>query len=371
MIRTNTVNTIVYPQLAEIEHEYNDLLNSSHTFSLSTLLNSESLRMEDFCKDFHPHQRSSELICLAEEFGKRNNVWLEDAKNHVTCALYVFPDGDFSRMKTMMKILIIGFYLNDIMGRDRFKFLNQDEQELANSLVDRLSRIDTNLNVVVNGSSIEYINQESLKELKDSSPKNWFFKFLELYNYHILITHRNGDYSARGMKPTVDEYCEERCHLGGVHYILKFIEYSDGHFIDWDQLSKIGLAGRMERLHWLAAAFAGLANDMFSFEKEVIDSQSDSNLIPIILLNNPGIGLKHAIAMAAKFVKELLQEIIELKTIILNIVAQLSDRKLTEILYANIQGVTRCVQSIWTWHNYSDRYKRTKSIWKECNRQVL
>ncbi|MHA4811430.1 hypothetical protein ACX0G9_25240, partial [Flavitalea flava] len=96
-----------------IHHEYQDLIMSSTYYSLEDLFNSPRIHLKDFCNKFTPHPRSSELRFLAEEFGRKYGIWMDNAKHHISCALYLYPDADFDRMLTMMKNLTIGFFLND------------------------------------------------------------------------------------------------------------------------------------------------------------------------------------------------------------------------------------------------------------------
>jgi hypothetical protein len=163
------------------------------------------------------------------------------------------------------------------------------------------------------------------------------------------------------------EYMDYRCHLGGVHHILLFIEFSDGAFLDWEKLRGYGLAQPLKRLHWVTAAFAGLSNDLFSFEKEVIDNGSDSNLVMIIALNEEGYSLSDCIQRAAGIVKALLLELLSLLELFDGEAEKLmaTNRPLALQLRAHREGIVRCVQAIWLWHCYSGRYKRAESLWVE------
>jgi hypothetical protein len=117
----------------------------------------------------------------------------------------------------------------------------------------------------------------------------------------------------------------------------------------------------------VTAAFAGLSNDLFSFEKEVIDNGSDSNLVMIIALNEEGYTLEDSIQRAAGIVKALLLELLSLLDHLDVETGKLMDvdRPLAMQLRAHRAGIVRCVQAIWLWHCYSGRYKRPESLWVE------
>jgi Terpene synthase family 2, C-terminal metal binding len=353
--------------LQRIQQEYANLIASSTSFSLQELFNSDEVRLEDYCKEFSPHPQSSELRRIAETFGRQHEVWLANAQHHISCALFLYPTAHFERMLTMMKNLVIDFYLNDIMGRDRFKFLSPEQQQRSRKMIESMANVDETLCVPSDGCSIELANAVVLREFKDSSPKDWFRKFMGLYCHHVNITHVDCNSDAQGHIPGIYEYMERRCHFSGMHHIVLWIEYSDGQFLEWDLLKTTKIAQNLKRLHWVTAAFGGLSNDLFSFEKEVIDNGADSNLVAIIALNHPELSLEEVILRASAIIRNLL---IELMTLIhsINRVGEslaLTHPALALKLNVHLSGIVRCVQASWMWQVYTKRYKRPLTIWKE------
>jgi hypothetical protein len=360
------VGTGVSPALERIQSEYVQL-RSSTTFSLRELFQPHGFRFEAYCREFSPHPESEALKKIVEEFGRSHGIWLPNAKHHVTCALFLYPEAGFSRMVTMMKNLILGFYLNDTMGRDTFQYLSSAQKMPARHMILRMARLDGTLTLSPDADPLERINAEILREFRDHSPAAWFAHFMDIYCYHIGITHNDGNTDAQGHVPEIEAYMEHRCHLGGVHHILHWIEFSDGCFLDWSWLASIGAAQSLKRLHWVTAAFAGMSNDLFSFEKEVIDNDSDSNLMMIIALNRPGLSLGEVIDKAAEIVRNLLLEVLSLMNALEKKITEHGTvvPKQTGRLAVHLAGIRRCVQAIWTWHCHSGRYKREDSIWAE------
>jgi hypothetical protein len=360
------VQAVAQATLERITLEYADLLGSS-PFSIQNLLTPENFKLDDFCKEFNPHPQSDELKRVAEIFGQDYGIWLANARHHITCALYLYPTAHFERMLTMMKNLIIGFYLNDTMGRDAFKFLSPEEQKGSRRMIRNMADLKEDLHLPADAHPIEVANAEALREFRGGSPKVWFRKFMRLYCHHLDITHTDGNVGAQGRIPDVFQYMERRLHLGGVHHILHWIEYSNGQFLEWDLFRTTRLSHELKRLHWVTAAFAGLSNDLFSFEKEVIDCGADSNLVMIIALNSPELSLKDAIWRASDIVRNLLMEILALMG---SVKQELETMKvgnpgLVAKLGIHLDGIMRCLQAIWIWHCHSKRYKRPRSIWKE------
>lgn len=366
MKKEQNVQEKAYSTMRRVHSEYEELL-AGIPMSLEALISPEGFRFDEFCREFHPHPDSEALKMRIQEFGEAHGCWLPGAKHHISCALYLYPTADTYRMFCMMKNLTLGFYLNDVMGRDTFKFLPEEQQLSARAMILRMARINGELYVAPDAGVLERVNAGVLQEFKDHSPRDWFERFLEVYSYHIGITHTDGNVTAKGRIPGITEYMDYRCHLGGVHHILMWIEFSDGQFLDWERLHGYGIAQPLKRLHWVTAAFAGLSNDLFSLEKEVVDNGSDSNLVMIIALNGEQLSLKAAIGKAADIVRDLLMELLSLLEWFGDRAEAMMavDRGLAGQLKRHREGIVRCVQAIWLWHCYSGRYKRPMSLWVE------
>jgi len=366
MKQEHIVQGEVLSVLDRIKNEYAELVHSC-SFSLEELFSPQDFQFNDFCRSFQPYPRGEELLARSEAFGREYNVWQAHTKYYINCALLLYPNARFDRMLTIMKNLTVGFYLNDIMGRDMFKFLSPAEQKRARKLIKSMADLDETITLPPNAGPIEIANAVALEEFRDSAPREWFLKFKRLYSYHLKITHRDCDTDAVGYLPEVDEYITRRCHLAGMNHIVQWVEFSDGQFLDWDVLRRNNLSQKMERLHWLSAAFGALSNDLFSFEKEVIDNNSDSNLVAILAMNNRHLSLFSAIEESSEIVRNIVLELMSLLEIMQSTLEKLkgSDEGLAIKLSTHLKGLVRFIQASWLWQLHAGRYKRQHSIWLE------
>lgn len=352
--------------LEKIRKEY-AFLSRTTTFSLQELFNHGAFRLDEYCQEFSPHPQSDELRKTAKAFGEQYGVWLDNARHHITCALFLYPSAEPHRMLNMMKNLTIDFYLNDVMGRDVFHQLSPEKQREAKQIIQRMGKYDPHLRIPATAPDMERANIEVLRNFRDTSPAEWFTKFHRLYNYHLAITHRDNNAAAMGRIQTVDEYIDLRCHLSGMHHIVLWVEYGDGLFLDWKWLRQAGIDQELERLHWVTAAFGALSNDLFSFEKEVIQNGADSNLLMVIALNEPELSLFQVIYHAAALVRELLVEYVQLLEAVRNRCTALqgSFPEQAALMEVHLAGLERGVQASWMWQVYTQRYKHPESIWEE------
>jgi hypothetical protein len=352
--------------LDRIKSEYAELAQS-RTFSLEELFSPQAFQFDEFCKTFSGYPQSEELQQLSEAFGREYGVWQAHTKYYINCAFLLYPRGCFDRMLTILKNLTVGFYLNDIMGRDVFKFLSPEEQKRARKLIKNMADLDETIDPGREAGPIEIANAIALREFRDAAPREWFLQFKRLYSYHLKITHRDCDTDAVGYLPEVDEYITRRCHLAGMNHIVLWVEFSDGRFLDWELLKKHALSLKMERLHWLSAAFGALSNDLFSFEKEVIDNSSDSNLVAIVAMNKPYLSLQRAIEESSEIVRNVVMELVALLDSMPAEIARLEvvQPALAETLSTHLKGLVRFIQASWLWQLHAKRYKRASSIWHE------
>jgi hypothetical protein len=270
-------------------------------------------------------------------------------------------------MVTIMKNLIIGFYLNDVMGRDIFKDLSAEDKIASRRVIQNMASLNENLLVPFGAHLLETLNADILTEFRAQSPEGWFSSFLKTYCHHLDITHSDRNSDSLGHIPDLYEYTENRAHYAGVRHVVMWIEYNTGLFLDWNLLKRLHLQQRIKRLHWLTAAFGCLSNDLFSFEKEVIDQDSDSNLVMILALNEPGLSLDASIGRSCSIVRGIILEFNELLQSTKRELSKLKarDEELADRLQIHLTGICRCVQATWLWHCHSKRYKRPHSIWQE------
>lgn len=359
--------SLTAPKMGQIQLQYRELITAATKFSIADFLNFDDFTLNDYCKTLNPHPESETIIQIARQFCEKHGIWIEQAKHYITCELYLYPDAHFDRLVIMVENNAIDYYLNDIIGRDLFGHLNPDKQAEARELMKRMSGVDGNLLLAHHSTPVEKANIEILKFMKNTSPLSWFEKFLQFYCYHIDVTHKDGNSDAQGHIPTIEEYIDLRCHTSGMHHIVMLIEYADDNFLNRDYCSDLGIDDYLQRVNFLTAAFGCLSNDLFSFEKEVVDNAADANLLAVVALNHPTYTLTEVIITSANIVREILIELLDLINRIKNILHDHSviDELKTDALKKYLKGVEKCIQASWLWQVYTKRYKRPDSIWTE------
>lgn len=356
-----------YAVLDSVHAEYRTLTQHRRTFSLLELLSDPSFRLDTYCKEFTAHPYAATLKKTAREFCDKYGIWLPGSDAYITCAMYLFPNTPLYRIIPIIRNNAIDFYLNDVMGREVFHHLPQDQQIISTGIKERMAGLSRDLSIGKNAYPVEIANYRTLNEISYISPAGWFNEFLDLYCYHIQLAHQDCNSAAMDYLPTVDEYTWLRSHISGMPHTVRLIEFSSGMFIHHDELVKAGIEQPFERINWVVSLIGCLLNDLFSFEKEVIDNHSDSNLVAIHMLNDPRLSLEDALRVSCMQVRDLLLEFIHLVDQLRQetIDDQIDDISFREKIDTYLAGLERCVQACWTWQVYTRRYKRAVSVWRE------
>ncbi|WP_143307451.1 terpene synthase family protein [Chitinophaga vietnamensis] len=358
--------------LQSVQQQYHALLMQGNTiFSLEQLFDSDQFAIREFCRSFRPHAHAPALAQAARAFGEQHGIWLETAEHYITCAIFLFTSADTARMMAIVENLAVDYYLNDTMGREVFGRLSSGQQRHASMIIDRMGNIDVVQDDITAPHPVEIANRQVLQFMKETSPEAWFDQFLELYCYHVKVTHRNCNATEMGRIPSVAEYVDSRCHMAGMHHVISLLEYSDGAFLDHAWLEAMGIMQPLKRLQYVTAAIGGLMNDLFSFEKEVIDNGADANLVMVLALNHPALTLEEVLLKACQQVNGLLVEFQCLYNEVMSTCqAAVAEHVIPAAsLHKHLEGLERCVQASWVWQVHTARYKRAHSIWEETQLQ--
>jgi len=127
-----------YPVLERIWNEYSSLLISDR-FSLQVLFSSDQCQVKNYCKLFSPHPQSETLLVRLKNLER---LWHLGQGFKAKCYLCIIsvPAAMPDRMLTIMKNILIDFFLNDTMGRDTHT-IKKRETPVTPETLDRLVKV--------------------------------------------------------------------------------------------------------------------------------------------------------------------------------------------------------------------------------------
>ncbi|MFD9123197.1 terpene synthase family protein [Kitasatospora sp. NPDC059571] len=354
---------------ARLEHaaaEYRDMASAATPrYALRTAFDYARFRIADYCAGFRPNPAAREteekVRTWAQEFG----LWIPDVTEHCNdLASYLYPEAPADRLATIGKNFAIDWYINDTIGRERVAGLAPEGKRAAALTREHLLQVSRTLQTGPDAAPVDHACLDMLQELRAGSNNapQWYTHFLSVWTGHLRTMGHDGNASAGGTVPTAAEYLQTRIDISGMPHTIALGEFATDTYLNWVALDRDALAAR--RLRWLCAAIGCLSNDLFSFEKEFIRHRSDSNLIPVLLLNHPHLTLDDAVVRAITRVRKHTVEYIRCARSLTSRANELP-QPLCMPLQEFVRATESCVKATWTWQLLSQRYRFPGSIFEE------
>ncbi|WP_406238854.1 terpene synthase family protein [Nocardia sp. NBC_01009] len=349
---------VVEERLATMRAEYVTLLRAQPVWSLRELFSTSDCDIVDFCRGFAPNPFGESACADVEEFCTRRGIWLEAGGAHYNSMTpYLHPHAVTAERMTIIGIYnAILFWLNDTVGREKFAHLTDAEQRQARVTVERLCDLIETRRAAADPSAVEAATAEFLALADRQADTDWLARFLDSTVDHLRPAIRDQNARARGDLLTVVDYIELRAHVSGMYPAIALCEFGRDEYLRWERVRAAGLEVDLRRLQRLTVEIGALMNDVFSFEKECIWDRADFNLIPVCLLNTPGVGLSDAVHAAAHIVRDRITEFRLVRARIDRVCAH-TDPIVAEPVSAHVQDLLGCVQATWVWQLATMRYK--------------
>jgi hypothetical protein len=355
-------------KLRAAREEYAALLGRAPACELNTLLSPKGISFADYCDRLVPNPWSTEVVADLEQFARRHGVWLNGFSRHyVDMVCYAYTRASRRSLLSIGKIYMVDFYLNDTFGRDKISSLPDSERRNTQSTIERLVYACNTRTLPAMATGLDRAHLESLQGIRCDSVLQWYAGFLRMWIGQLTLTHQDRNASALGQVATVQQYIRDRATYSGMDYAVALMEFASGGYVNDAWLETVAISTRVHRLKWLCILIAALSNDLFSFEKEVIDNKADSNLVAVLLLNNMEISLMAAIGQAGKIVAQYIEEYLGLVASLRETCASLAVQHpaRTSDLVALLDSIDSYILACWGWQVRTGRYRRPQTIFAE------
>ncbi|MEO1287746.1 MAG: terpene synthase family protein [Chloroflexota bacterium] len=343
---------------ARLFFEYENLLNeSSNKFKLNDLL----ILSQDTI-GFKPYATATTVERQVENFARNHNIWIEDrAVDYNTMTAYLHPSTvDNQRLYLLGGYYAILFFIDDVIGNEFRSNMTLDEQDKADQEMGIvMSFIETGKKSQQHSRLLAPII-EILNGFSILAPSEWLDYFLQFTKQHLTLAVDDLNSESLGYI-TPEQYVEMRNHVSGMYPAILMMEFANDSYLPRSVLNNMGLLNDIERLEYLCAAIGGLVNDFFSFEKEVLDAQSDFNIIPI-MMRHEQLSLEESIYIAANYTNSLY---CEYKQLAMDIRKKVQLYKWGSTVTKYLDAMNDCNQAVWVWQIDTNRYDRETSIFSE------
>ncbi|MGQ4597548.1 terpene synthase family protein [Nocardia sp. R6R-6] len=347
--------------IIDMRGQHEQLLRSGRKWSLRAMFSTPDWDIADYCRDFRPNRFGVQACAEVERFCRGRKIWLEPGGSHYNSMTpYLHPGAISAERMTVIGLYnAILFWLNDTVGREKFGHLDDDEQRRARVAVDRLCSLLRTRTAPSDATPVEASTSAFLAMLSALADPAWLDRFIDDTIEHLRPAIQDQNARTRGGLLSVAEYIDLRGRVSGMYPAIALCEFGRDDYLPWDRIRRAGLAADLRRLRVLTVEIGALMNDVFSFEKECIVDLADFNLIPAILLNEPGTSLADAVHGATEIVRARLTEFRQIGAA----TAQRCDRfrahdaALAATVSTHVADLISCVQASWTWQIRTLRYK--------------
>lgn len=387
----------------QIRQEYNQLQarvtqGVQKPFELGEMIHHTQLEGVKFRRN--PLAEEAEQITL--EWAQLHGIYSPKyAEGSLTMGAFLHPEGPgilvkddeesalLDRLVLILKTYALLFYFDDWMGNDRLKFVSEtpdgegaiEEQTETHVETERLEvlkglgqlfslpidQLDSNFSAT---HPAVIAAHELLRDLSHQSDPRWFATFHQSLTKHLaaaLASQNNERY-------TYDEFKTVRNDVAGMLVTVDFLEFASGQYIEWNTLPA-HLKTSLEKIARAVAWIGSLSNDLFSFEKEVVDSEDGFNIVPVLLLNNLVPDLTTAIVYSLALTRQEIQQFAaecEIARQELEAVFSALDLEQATAIAAYIRQAEAAVHAAWAWQLATDRYTHPerKSIFYETDKET-
>lgn len=353
------------PVLSRVVTEYQEMLRQVDEGAASPI-DLAVMKIAQWEPEFQRNPDAEVVEQSTEAWARRHGIWKEGYSEHTnTMGAYLHPETANQRtLAAINKTYLILFYIDDTISNELQKELSPAVREEGKKMMYQLFVLlkqRKNLSQVPD-SEFGAVNatKDLLQDLAELSDPEWLERFMFALEEHLMDTVQDQNAANLGENFTRDSYIERRNDISGMFVTTWYMEFSTGKYLPRTELAE-GTHQLCQRLEYLCAIIGGIANDFFSFEKEVIDHLDEFNLITVAMIENPQLGMVESIFECLDYLNRSCDEFIEV-----------SDKlrlQLPSLPSAQAEAITEYLKQTkfvalasWFWELDTDRYQRPQSI---------
>jgi hypothetical protein len=330
----------------------------------------------DSSQNFKPCIFAAEAEKAVEEWASKLGVWLPGISEFTNSMTGFLHSNTISveRLTLIGKFYILLFYIDDLYGNSKQKYLSVSDQQNIKSQLNRIGIMLDGQSIPGSLSPLEQGAAEVLTEFQATAPAEWLTLFKDACYRHLSLATEDQSTTASGDIHTVETFTLGRNEISGMFTTILLDEYGTSKYLDWELIKRNGLAEGLHELHFLCATICSYYNESFSMEMEVLDDQDDYNLIPILMLQDrepPYLTLEKAIYKAAGLLNDHTRKFMKIKNEMIEYISVFNPKydSLVDALLSHFNGLEQMINASWYWEIITARYERHPSIFLEVEAQ--
>jgi|GEM_PF-2004166 len=334
------------------------------------------MQIANWAENFQRNPDAAAVETEVEAWAKTYGIWLNGYSEHtITMGAYLHPETkDRRTLAVMIKTYLILFYIDDTISNDLQKNLTPEEKERGKKMMSEL-------NMLIKGTAhhdhesefgLTNATRDVFNDLQEMADPEWLEEFVFSLQEHLDDTVEDQNRAAEKQNGSLDveEFLEIRNHISGMFVTTAFMTFATGEYLPLPLLP-VDIQTDCQNLEYLCAVIGGIANEFYSFEKEVIKNTDEFNIIPVMMAQNAS-GFQEAILAAMAYMNQTCTKFIEVSE---RLAGKLSTRPLDlkpsyyQALETYLRQAKFVALASWFWQLDTDRYQSELSIFLQTNQQ--
>lgn len=306
----------------------------------------------------NPHAAEAERII--EDLCRQLGIWLPHIQEYNTMSAYLFPRTTTERLVAIGLFNNLLYFIDDVYDRNKHNPEADDEIHMRHVFENCFKIIFYGL-TPDDDHRLYPVCFELHRQFKKLGSDTWLRRFtFNLLQHLKATTYSLGDIM-KDNSDGVAEYIRLRELDSGMHPTINFIEFAYDICLPDEVLNHPFI--RRIGLH--CARYAGLLNDIFSYEKEVLALGSEFNLLSVMMTYYE-LSFEEAVHESVMLLNQCVEDFLHDEQRI----PRWEDERVNQMVQLYVQGLHDQMIASWHWQISTNRYRSPNSPFAEL-RTVL
>jgi hypothetical protein len=221
---------------------------------------------------------AAQVETIVEELCHELNIHLPYYGDYTTMPAYLYPDTSIERLVPVYLLLNMLWYVDDVYDRDT---VNEHEADRAARFMAYRNCIEIlRTGQMPDDNHLLYpVFLELHRRFHALSDEAWLNRFADSMMAHLEASMHTREAIVIGENTDVAQYMHVREFDSGMRPTIHMVEFVKGIYLPDEIMNHPYL----QTMNLRVARIGSLTNDIFSYEKEVLQLDSDYNLIRVFM----------------------------------------------------------------------------------------
>ena len=303
----------------------------------------------------NPHAKEAEVI--SKDYGQRLGIHLDNFDGYNSMSAFLYPRASLERLVAIISIMNLLYYVDEAF--ERHARLEEDPQEN-----DYLRKVfESSVPILLYGQAPSTDNKihHGCKLIHDLvaplTTIDWLKRFVKAISEHLVsTTYTLDDVVESDADDALKKYIGLRRLDCGMNPTMLMIELAYGFYLP----DSVRVHPFIQQVEAATANIAGLMNDLFSYEKEVIEYGSRFNLVAV-LMDYKQLSFADAVAESVGIVNQNTYDFLRLR----NEIPSWGDKAIDDMVCRYVDALEDQISATWHWQQTTDRYHSMTSPFPE------